>query len=330
MQTREAQTQLRAHAELLNALHGNAQTHLAKLPGETEPDKLPAHAALQATLQSLGATQQSGGGGDSHEGGSAGNSQASAGNGQTIDGGHGSIPVTERPDLVLSAAGDIAALTPAHTVLSTGQHTTLTAGQDIDLLAQRHQAWAVKDGISLFTRGEAKDTQRAVQDVGLKLHAASGNVRTEAQSDAFTLTAQKAIDLQSTAANIVISAPNRIVLNGGGGYVKIEGGNIEIGTSGKASFKAAAKELAGGASGKDAALMLLDPKALAMGPKAIPDVQFRFVDDDGQAQKNALYVLIKEDGSTIEGRTDDDGKTALYKSPSPEKCFAHLLNDMES
>ena len=252
MQTREAQTQLRSHAELLNALHGNAQTHLAKLPGETEPDKLPAHAALQATLQSLGATQQSGGGGDSHEGGST----ASAGEGQTIDGGHGSIPVTERPDLVLSAAGDIAALTPAHTVLSTGQHTTLTAGQDIDLLAQRHQAWAVKDGISLFTRGEAKDTQRAVQDVGMKLHAASGNVRTEAQSDAFTLTAQKAIDLQSTAANIVISAPNRIVLNGGGGYVKIEGGNIEIGTSGKASFKAVAKELAGGSSASAATVTM--------------------------------------------------------------------------
>ncbi|MGE0113244.1 DUF2345 domain-containing protein, partial [Aquabacterium sp.] len=161
------------------------------------------------------------------------------------------IPATERPDLLMSAAGDIAALTPAHTVLSTGQHATLTAAQDTNLLAQRHQAWAVKDGISLFTRGESKDKQRAVQDVGLKLHAASGNVRTEAQSDAFTLTAQKAIDLQSTAADIVITAPNRIVLNGGGGYVKIEGGNIEIGTGGKASFKAAMKELTGGASASD-------------------------------------------------------------------------------
>ena len=175
--------------------------------------------------------------------------------------------MTERPDLVLSAAGDIAALTPAHTVLSTGQHTTLTAGQDIDLLAQRHQAWAVKDGISLFTRGEAKDTQRAVQDVGMKLHAASGNVRTEAQSDAFTLTAQKAIDLQSTAANIVISAPNRIVLNGGGGYVKIEGGNIEIGTSGKASFKAVAKELAGGSSASAATVTMPKVSSLKGGAR---------------------------------------------------------------
>ncbi|MFN3915524.1 MAG: DUF2345 domain-containing protein [Aquabacterium sp.] len=118
----------------------------------------------------------------------------------------------------------------------------------MNLLAQRHQAWAVKNGISLFTRGEAKNTQRAVQDTGLKLHAASGNVRTEAQSGPFSLTAQQAIDLQSTAADIVISAPNRIVLNGGGGYIKIEGGNIELGTSGPASFKGGQKVLTGGGS----------------------------------------------------------------------------------
>jgi type VI secretion system secreted protein VgrG len=243
MNSREAQSQLRGHAELMTALHANAQTHLAKLPGEAAPDKLPAHTALQATLQSLRGTAQSGGMSSAQA-----EDGATSGATRGIEGGHGQIPATERPDLVMSAAGDIAALTPANTVLSTGQHTTLTAAQDTNLLAQRHQAWAVKDGISLFTRGEAKNKQRAVQDVGLKLHAASGNVRTEAQSDAFTLTAQKAIDLQSTAADIVITAPNRIVLNGGGGYVKIEGGNIEIGTSGKASFKGAIKELTGGGS----------------------------------------------------------------------------------
>jgi type VI secretion system secreted protein VgrG len=273
MNSREAQSQLRGHAELMTALHANAQTHLAKLPGETASDKLPAHANLQATLQSLRGTAQSGGGAAHAEGGASHNAT------RGIDGGHGQIPVTEQPNLLMSAAGDIAALTPANTVLSTGQHATLTAGQDTNLLAQRHQAWAVKNGISLFTRGEAKDKQRAVQDVGMKLHAASGNVRTEAQSDAFTLTAQKAIDLQSTAADIVITAPNRIVLNGGGGYVKIEGGNIEIGTGGKASFKAAMKELTGGAS---ASTSLSLKKPANMPTKPMP-VMFSLVDAEGKS-----------------------------------------------
>jgi len=190
--------------------------------------------------------------------GTEGNGQGSEADGASgevvpIGGGHGSIPVTERPDLVASAAGDIAGMTPAHTVLSAGQHTTLSAAQDTNLLAQRHQAWAVKDGISLFTRGEAKNEQRAVKDVGMKLHAASGNVNVQAQSGAFSLTALKAVDVQSTSADVVISAPSRIVLNGGGGYVKIDGGNIEIGTSGMAQFKAAMKELTSGGEPREMA-----------------------------------------------------------------------------
>ena len=105
----------------------------------------------------------------------------------------------------LSAGGDVTAIASAYG--GAGGGSTLTAGQDTNLLAQRHQAWAVKDGISLFTRGEAKDEQRAVKDTGVKLHAASGNVNTQAQSGPFTLTALKSVDLQSTAADIVISAP---------------------------------------------------------------------------------------------------------------------------
>ena len=307
MNSREAQSQMRGHAELMTALHANAQTHLAKLPGEATPDKLPAHANLQATLQSLRGTAQSGGmsSAQAEDGTSSGATRG-------IEGGHGQIPVTERPDLVMSAAGDIAALTPAHTVLSTGQHTTLTAAQDTNLLAQRHQAWAVKDGISLFTRGEAKDKQRAVQDVGIKLHAASGNVRTEAQSDAFTLTAQKAIDLQSTAADIVITAPNRIVLNGGGGYVKIEGGNIEIGTSGKASFKAAMKELTGGASATTSTAL--------KAPGKLYDEQFQLLDElSGLPLAGEPYQILNASGAVVaQGLTNYEGKTMRYTSLKAE------------
>ena len=242
--TREAQSQLQSHAELVKALSENAQTQLAKLPNEAAPDKLPVQLAMQATVTALKGSEASGGGsssGASEDGGSM----------LAIDGGHGSIPTMDRPDLLLSAAADISSTTPAHSVISAGQNTTVTTGQDTNLLSQRHAAWAVKDGISLFTRGEAKDGQRAVQDVGMKLHAASGNVNVQAQSDGFTLTASQAVDIQSTAASITISAPEKILLNGGGGYIKIEGGNIEVGTSGNASFLASMKELTGGGSASD-------------------------------------------------------------------------------
>ncbi len=302
--TREAHSQLSAHADLVKAFSENAQAHHARLPQEPAAAQLPAQQALQATLSSLAATE--GQEGPSHAAPESANS-ASAFLG--IDGGHGRIPVTGRPDLVLNAAGDIASLTPQHTLLSTGGHTTVTTGHDTNLLAQRHQAWAVKGGISLFTRGEAKNPQRAVQDVGIKLHAASGNVRTEAQSGPFTLTAQQGIDLQSTAAHIEITAPNRIVLNGGGGYVKIEGGNIEIGTSGKASFKAAMKELTGGGSASGQAPKMHDARALF-------DERFQ-VTDSQSGQPLAFYRYRVESGSgevLASGFTDANGYTTRVHS----------------
>jgi len=99
------------------------------------------------------------------------------------------------------------------------------------------------------------------------MHAASGNVNVQAQSGPFTLTALKGIELQSTCADVVITAPKRIVLNGGGGYVKIEGGNIEIGTTGTASFKASMKELTGGGSAS-ASLSLKKAAAIPGCPSA--------------------------------------------------------------
>lgn len=178
------------------------------------------------------------------------------------DGGHGTIPVLGQPDIVLSAPGSIVQLTPANTVMAVGRHAVISTSEDANLLSQRHAAWAVKDGISLFTRGENKDANRPVQDAGLKLHAASGNVSVQAQSGAFTLTAANAIDIQSTSASIEISAPQTILLNGSGGFIQISGGDITIGTSGPASFKASMKILTGGASANASAPTLARPGAL--------------------------------------------------------------------
>ena len=296
---------MQSHAELLKALNENAQTHRAKLPNEPESDQLNAQQALQATLVSLKGVSALGEGGEM----------------VALDGGQGRIPVTDRPDLLLSAAADISSATPAHTVLSAGQHTTVTAGQDTNLLSQRHTAWAVKDGISLFTRGEAKDGQRAVQDVGMKLHAASGNVNTQAQEGSFTLTAEKAIDLQSTAANITISAPSKIMLNGGGGYIKIEGGDIEIGTSGQASFNASMKELAGGSSASGAGPALSKAKDLF-------DEQFVLVDKQSSVPlAGTPYRIENTKGDVVAlGVTDEQGRTSRVSLPRAEKLIVYWGN----
>ena len=165
-----------------------------------------------------------------------------------IGGGGGTVPAFSRPDLVLDGKAGIGAYTPASTVMSAGHTLAVVAQQDINFNAQRHQAVAVKGGIALFTYGKAQDSQRTVQDVGIKLHAASGKVSVQAQSAKAQLNADQAVTIASTSAGIAISAPSSILLTGGGSYLKIEGGNIELGTNGAAEFKAAMKELAGAQS----------------------------------------------------------------------------------
>ena len=165
-----------------------------------------------------------------------------------IGGGGGTVPAFSRPDLVLDGKAGIGAYTPASTVMSAGHTLAVVAQQDINFNAQRHQAVAVKGGIALFTLGKAQDPQRTVQDVGMKLHAASGKVSVQAQEGRAQLNADKALTIASTSGGISITAPDSILLTGGGSYLKIEGGNIELGTNGAANFKAAMKELAGAQS----------------------------------------------------------------------------------
>ena len=118
-------------------------------------------------------------------------------------------------------------------MVSAGGQAAISTATDANLLSQRHAAWAVKDGISLFTRGEAKDSKHPVQDTGMKLHAASGNVNTQAQSGGITVTAAKAIDIQSTTANITISAPAASCSTAAVGTSRSMAGILRLGLRGR-------------------------------------------------------------------------------------------------
>ena len=118
--------------------------------------------------------------------------------------------------------------------------------------------------------------------------------------------------MQSTSADVVISAPSRIVLNGGGGYVKIDGGNIEIGTSGMAQFKAAMKELTSGGSAS-ASLRLAKPGVLTLPMTHTPafsaalDVHDVFFN---KPTDNLEFTAKFADGSVSYGKVESSsGKT---------------------
>ncbi|MBI5335231.1 MAG: type VI secretion system tip protein VgrG [Burkholderiales bacterium] len=317
MDTREPQAVLDGARQLAQSLTQTARQHEAHLPGEAQPDALPAHAAQAGMLGSLKGHQASGGSGAGavHSAASgdvgpralpsAGPSAAPA-----IDGGHGRIPTLSRPDLVLAAPGGIHLATPAHAIWSAGSTLSLTAAQDLTQTTTGNHAVAARAGLAWFTYGQASGGHKPNQETGIALHAASGKVVSQSQSAATHLTAAQRVTVTSTQADIQASAPQHIQLAAGGSALRMEGGNITLITPGPARFQAAMKELAGGGSASES----LDlPSA-----KELFDERFRLTDQQtGDALPHFRYRIEDDAGKVLaRGITDAQGLTARVHTGS--------------
>ena len=273
MDTREPQAVLDGARQLAQSLTQTARQHEAHLPGEAQPDALPAHAAQAGMLGSLKGHQASGGsgadeattdlpaGGAADDGASshraarnatAGNTNALPSSAATgapaIEGGHGRIPTLNRPDLVLAAPGGIHLATPAHAIWSAGNTLSLTAAQDLTQTTTGDHTVAARSGLAWFTYGKASASDKPNQETGIALHAASGKALSQSQSAATRLTAAQRVSVTSTQADIEASAPQHIQLAAGGSALRIEGGDITLTTPAPARLRAALKELTSAAS----------------------------------------------------------------------------------
>ena len=230
MDSREAITQVEESVQLQTDLAETAQKHCAKLKDEAAPTELPAIKQMThvgEVLRGTDAGSSSGAGGESESATAAAYTEAHA---------------------QLSSPAGIVAATPANALLATGKTSNLSAGQDISFAAQGDTYHAVKAGIGLFTYGKATSPDKPNKEIGIRLHAASGKVSSQSQSDETKLTADKAVTVTSVAKSVAIRAKQYVALTSQGATLKMEGGNIMLHGPGTISFKASAKELAGPSS----------------------------------------------------------------------------------
>ncbi|MET3135462.1 uncharacterized protein (DUF2345 family), partial [Oxalobacteraceae bacterium GrIS 1.11] len=291
LDTREAQAQIEQSHALQASMATTAQKHNAMLKddkGQSEPapEKLPAIAQMANSLKVV---------------------ESTAGGGV----GQGQVTAYSEAQLQLSSPAGIAATTPAHAILAAGQTGSITAGQDINFAAQGNHYHAVKAGISLFTYGKASSKDKPNQETGIKLHAASGKVSSQSQSDETKLTADKAITVASITKSVTVAAKEYVMLTAQGAYLKLEGGNIMIHGPGKMEFKASMKEWAGPAMTK---LNLPEmPKSKLYAGR------FKILDNsDKNPMSDRLYRKQRQDGKVFFGRTDQDGHTQEILTAEPE------------
>ncbi|WP_154400773.1 DUF2345 domain-containing protein, partial [Enterobacter hormaechei] len=108
--------------------------------------------------------------------------------------------------------------------LSASDNMTLTAGKQLDVGAQNDFTLAAGKQLSLYSREGAK-LFSSQNDIDIQ--AQGGNITTWSTQDTHV----------SSGRKMVITAQDELTLICGGGYIKISGGNVEIGGPGKLLIK---------------------------------------------------------------------------------------------
>jgi len=204
---------------------------------------------------------------------------------------------------------------PAGIHTSTPESLVSYAGKNVDTIAQQHlqqtagQRFNVNagKGISLFAHEE-----------GLKAIAHHGKMLIQSQHDDTQINAERDVTVTASLGKITTAADQQIVwMTAGGAYIKLAGGNFEMGAPGGCTIKAAKHVYGGPAS-----------LAAAMNRWSSSDYDEGFVlrwPFDEEPIRNRRFELTRRDGSKLRGHTDEQGRTDLQKSAFVENLDFKVL-----
>jgi type VI secretion system secreted protein VgrG len=210
----------------------------------------------------------------------------------------------------------VAASAPAGIVLASQDNVALGAETKIDIVCAADTELAT--GRNLFLRA-ARSVSMFAYELGLKLVAGQGNVVVQTHkghveirsSGRISLVAAEGIDLQAPSVQVVSQ----------GARTDWDGGAITQQSSAAHVVKAAMIEHIEGGDGS--------PEALAL-PQAALETDERVVMVDQQTglpARGRRYVARHEDGTTIEGVTDEEGRTHVLQSYTLGDIEVRLLPD---
>ena len=133
-------------------------------------------------------------------------------------------------------------------MIATGKNLDQISQRDTHQTAGRRWIHNVGESISLF----AANTETKVKET-VKLIAAKGNMLIQAQSNDVEITADKKVTITACKENLTATAGKEFLLQSGGGYIRISGGNVEIHCPKELSMKAKSFSHVGGGDGSIAA-----------------------------------------------------------------------------
>ncbi|MFO6296724.1 type VI secretion system Vgr family protein [Rahnella selenatireducens] len=222
-----------------------------------------------------------------------------------------SLSKMKAPGIVISAPAGIGLVSPKSIRVASGSESVaVMSGGHTDISSGKSFTVSASDAVSLFA-----------QSAGMQLFAGQGKVDIQAQSDALAALAQKDVTITSTEGKVTVNASTELLLNCAGAYIKISGGNIELGAPGNILLKSA-NVLKMAASSLDS-----PPPEM---PKAFAASYTSTDEKTGAILPFTRYRVTTGEGDIYEGTTDEFGKTVnIYSDlPTPLKIeYPDTIND---
>lgn len=210
------------------------------------------------------------------------------------------------PGIILNAPEGVSITSPQAVRMASGSASVgIMSQQNTDISALKRFTVAAGEAVSVLAR-----------KAGMKLFAAKGKVEIQAQDDALEAIAKKDVTVTSVEGKVVITGATELVVNCDGAFMKLAGGNMELGAPGNILLKCANVQKMGSAD-YDA------PK-----PELPQGYSENFIAQDketGDILANTRYRITTADGSVYEGRTDSDGKTAEIFGATKSQINIELL-----
>ena len=132
----------------------------------------------------------------------------------------------KRAAILMSAPSGIGLTSGEHLQVNADQNLIATAGGNFDVGVMRNFTVAAGRQVALFAQAQ-----------GMRLVAAKQDVTVQARTGAMELSASKDMHISSLDGSITAVSRSALTLTSGGAYIKIDGGNIELGCPGDITLK---------------------------------------------------------------------------------------------
>lgn len=216
---------------------------------------------------------------------------------------------SEDTPILVAHSTDVLVLDSNKGIITQAQDTIDTSTpKDVQFFTGRNFLANALEKISLLAKS-----------AGIKIKAGKGPVEIQAQDDKMTISSQEMMHVYAVNDFVKVESGKGVMITAGGGYIKMEGGNIDIVCPGVISLKAGQIRTMSGSNYSS---------ALAEMPKMQMDYDEQFIvrNRAGKAMPNTKYKMTTSDGKVIQGVTDAEGKTDKATSLSMGEVILEILD----